>query len=294
MWQDILQILAIIGIILLVLVALAVLLIGLVFFVPIRYRVEADVDTQDKHYLIKGKASWLLNILTVTGGYPEPSGLTVRLFGYPIKKIDFNATQDEQDEDSSEKTQSEGSQSEENQKQINDSEESLILDSNEPSTIEEIPINENAKQKSKTLSEWYQKIVCTIKKLCDKIKEIWNTIQYYKNVLDEKQTRLFIDRSKKRLGKLLKAFSPKRIKGSLKVGTGSPDTTGYLVAIYGMMVPYLDKEFSLDPDFESAVCCGKITAKGRIYLWTVLTVFVGFTSDKYLSILLKKLKREEQ
>lgn len=302
MWQIFLQILAVIGIVLLVLLGLVFFLACLILFIPVRYRLDGEIDTKEKKYLGTGKATWLLGILTVKGGYPQPGNIVIKILGYPFKTISFDPEEESEDMQGAEdvpltfETQSE---SEKEEKSFHADGTNEILQTDDIQTESKARQSDeikqaDVKQDAPVSSKWYHKIVNTIQKNYDKIKEIWNTIQYYKDVLDEKQTRLFIDRSKKRLVKLLKAIAPKRLKGLLRVGTGSPDTTGYLLGVYGMMVPYLDKHFALEPDFEEAVCSGKVAAVGRIYLWTVLSVILSFTTDKQLSILLKKLKREEQ
>ena len=296
MWQILLQILAIIGIIVLILVGILILLIGLVLFAPIRYRVEGEIDTTTKTYLGSGKATWLLHIISVTGGYPKPGTITIKIFGYPYKIIPLGMSEDTEKEDVTETKTSDENITEENTTDENASAKSKdevnTADNNNEQIKEKEPVADTREKSSS--EKWYNKIIYTIRKLCDKIKEIWNTIQYYKDILDDKQTRLFMERSKKRIFKLLKAITPRHLQGQLQIGTGSPDTTGYLMAIYGMLVPYLDKQFTIQPDFETAVCVGKITAKGRIFLWTALIVVIGFATDKHLSVLQRKLKREEQ
>ncbi|MBQ7358757.1 MAG: hypothetical protein IJW63_01525 [Lachnospiraceae bacterium] len=309
MWQIILQILAIIGIILLTIIGLILVVALLVLFVPIRYKALLDVDTACKKYSGEGKASWLLKLLTLHVTYPEPAKLTVRVLGIIVKEIDFNKTEEMEEIPSSKEPTAESTE----QVKIND--EIEVKEDKEKAkeklevkevVKEEVKVKEKVEEKveekedikERSIEEpkqkWYEKILYTIKNLCVKIKEIWNNIEYYKDLLNKKANRQFFERSKKRIFKLLKGIAPKRCKGQLRVGTGSPDTTGYLLAIYGMFVPYLDKDFYLEPDFEEAICQGKLLIKGRIYLITVLVCILGFVFDKQLFVLLKELKREEQ
>ena len=308
MWQVILQILSIIGIILLVLLLALILLLCFVLFIPIRYKVKGNVDTEQKKYSGKGQASWFFHILSVYAAYPETPNILVKIFGYPIKRIDFSAEETDQTGEPTEEKEAEevrdeeelDSSEKENKRDNISSQESKdeILNQEENSKESLVDRQEACKTKDKvkvkTQEKWYQKILYTIKDLCDKIKEVWNNIQYYKDVLGERQNRLFFERSKKRIYKLMKAIAPKRIKGHLVVGTGSPDTTGYVLGIYGMIYPFLDKNFNLEPDFETDVCKGEIEMKGRIYLSTVVLVVLQFVTDKQLPVLLKKLKREER
>lgn len=306
MWQIILQILAIIGIILLIFIGLILVVALLVLFVPIRYKALLDVDTALKEYSGEGKASWLLKLLTLHVTYPEPAKLTVRVFGIKVKEIDFNKSEETEEIPSSNEPTAESTEQVEINDKIEVEEDKEKVKVKEKLEVkeavkEEVKVEEKVKKediKESSIEEpkqkWYEKILYTIKNLCVKIKEIWNNIEYYKDLLNKKANRQFFDRSKKRILKLLKGIAPKRCKGQLRVGTGSPDTTGYLLAVYGMLVPYLDKEFYLEPDFEEAVCQGQLMLRGRIYLITVFICILGFVFDKQLFVLLKDLKREEQ
>ena len=190
MWQDILQILAIIGIVLLAVAMLVLLFACLILFVPIRYCIEADVDTETKHYLGKGKATWLLHILTVKASYPTPATVVVKLFGIPIKTISLNKT--EESEESSDDTIKTAEAEESEEINVNTDETSVKPKATDESLPKrEIKAEESSKtnrckvKKTDNKQKWYQKIICTIRNLCAKIKEIWDTIQYYKEVLDE-------------------------------------------------------------------------------------------------------------
>jgi len=310
MWQTILQILAIIGIIVLVLAGILILLTCLVLFAPVRYRLKGEIDTTTKEYSGSGKATWLFHIFSATIEYPEPGTVKIKFFGYPIKVISLGETEESQEpqepadiKDTKDTVDDaageEISRAEQGSTSVKESTECAPKESFPDKELsfdkEENEKNEKNEKNGKSIFvRWYDKIVYTITALCDKIKKIWNTIRYYKDILEDKQTSLFWDRSKRRIFRLLKAIRPRRICGNLRVGTGSPDTTGYLLAVYGMLVPYIDKRFTLEPDFEEAVCVGNLTAKGRIFLWTVLVVILGFATDKYIPVLQKKLKREEQ
>lgn len=295
MWQIILQILSIIGIFVLVLLVLLFLVIGFVLFVPLRYKVRAIIDTDKGQYSGEGKITWLLHALSVYVSYPEPGTITIRVLGYPfrvieLKKSDLNveSSRDIQNEKKDESLlDNTGETSLDNRDESSDDLPEQQDKSAKHQEVEDDFVKEEPKKK------WYEKILYTTKNLYDKIKKIWNNIKYYNELLDAKENRLFFARSKKRLAKLLKAIAPKRLKGQLIVGTGAPDTTGYLLAFYGMLVPYLDKDFYLEPDFEEAICQGQVEMTGRIFVITLLVFVLKFVTDKQLSVLLKKLKREE-
>ncbi|MBD5478818.1 MAG: hypothetical protein HDR14_05940 [Lachnospiraceae bacterium] len=145
-----------------------------------------------------------------------------------------------------------------------------------------------------------KKIIYTIQKFCDKIKHIKDTIKeiaenisYYKEVITQTENEKLYGRVKDRIFKVLKSIRPRVLRASLHVGTGSPDTTGYLCALYGMLLPVLGNNVILDADFEEAVWEGEFFLKGRITVFTLLRHAVGLLLDKQLRVFVKQLKREE-
>ncbi len=88
MFHVILVILKVIGIILGGLLALFLLLLGIVLFVPVRYRIRA---TKYETIQVKAKASWLCHIIDVRFRFyqeEETYSYCIRIFGYPF--IDSN------------------------------------------------------------------------------------------------------------------------------------------------------------------------------------------------------------
>lgn len=73
-----------IGIALLILLALLLLLLLVILFVPIRY--QAKVTCYDKQLTVRGKVSYLLQLLRVTGGYTtgQPVDYSVKLLWFTL------------------------------------------------------------------------------------------------------------------------------------------------------------------------------------------------------------------
>ncbi len=158
---------------------------------------------------------------------------------------------------------------------------------------------EEAEKEKLTFRDKIKKILYTIKTFCDKIKHIKDTIKgiadniaYYKKVITQTENKKLYGRVKDRIFKVLKSIRPRVLKASLHIGTGSPDTTGYLCALYGMLLPILGNNVILDADFEEAVWEGTFFLKGRITVFTLLRHAAGLLLDKQLRILIKQLKKE--
>lgn len=308
MLHVILQILCIIGIVLLCLLGLLLLLILLVLFVPIRYRLIGHKEGEI--FDITAKVTYLLHLVSVRFEYPEPGSLVIRVFGIRIfDSARQKESKTEQDKDNikiPENNNEDKSAIEkphvENEHDGNKHDEKSENE-NGHEDLQEIS-TENVKEKKsliERINEFFEKIQYTIRSICDKIKstlqkaeELKETVDYYKNSLTKKENRKFYDRAKKRLFKVLKSIRPRVLKCDLHIGTGSPDTTGYLCAAYGMLSPILGNNVRITPDFEEAIWEGRIYIKGRITIFTILRHALGIILDRQLKIFIKELKREEK
>lgn len=143
------------------------------------------------------------------------------------------------------------------------------------------------------LYEKIRNILCKIKAICDKIKDVVNNIQYYLELLRADETKALFKRSMSRLLKVLKSIRPRKLETELVIGTGSPDTTGYVMALAGMMYPYFGRHVNIEPDFEKTIFEGKIFVKGRVTVFVLLWQALKIYRDKDLHTFLGKLKRED-
>ncbi|MED9902980.1 MAG: hypothetical protein UFG06_02220 [Lachnospiraceae bacterium] len=320
MLHVILQILAVIGIILLCILGLLLLLILLVLFVPVRYRVSGVKDGDVISLAVK--VTYLLHILSVRYDYKEPGNIIVKLFG--IRIFDSGKQADESREE--QKETSTGQQTAEEAakqsgKQTETAEQSgktAEEATGQPSpTAAEFGPNEKTKdaagQDADRLKEEaasgvqaeetqgkFQKIKYTIRNICDKIKNIVQklksiaeNISYYRDVLTDIENERLLKRVKLRVFKVLKSIRPRVLKADLLIGTGSPDTTGYLCALYGMLLPVFGNNVNITADFEKAVWEGSVYAKGKITVFTILLQAGKIFFDKQLRIFIRQLKREE-
>ena len=134
----------------------------------------------------------------------------------------------------------------------------------------------------------FRKIKYTIHGIYDKIKEIWNNISYYLELLQEEETRQLFSRVRLRTGKIMKSVWPGHIRADILFGTGSPDTTGYLYGAYCMLSPMLRADICVTPDFEEAVLRAEFDISGHIAVWVLAVNAGGIALDKRLWRLIKK------
>ncbi len=135
-----------------------------------------------------------------------------------------------------------------------------------------------------------KKIKYTICSIYDKIKNIWENISYYTELLQEEETKQLFSHVIFRLGKIGRSIRPRRIRGQILFGTGSPDTTGYAYGVYGMLSPSLGRRLLVTPDFTRAVLEGDIYISGHITVFTILWNGLRVLLDKNLRKFIKKMK----
>ena len=99
---------------------------------------------------------------------------------------------------------------------------------------------------------------------------------------------------KLRLGKIWKSIRPRHIRADILFGTGAPDTTGYLLGVYGMLSPSLGPKVNVTPDFTQAILQGEAEVSGHVTTFGLAVNGLKLLLDKRLHLFLKKLKRNDK
>jgi len=306
MLAIILKILGILGIILLILLAVVLL----ILFFPIGYCVNGVKNTRTT--AVKIKVRWLFGLLRCGGVYPEPGRFIVKVLWFtlydsnavPVKK-EGKVKKTKQKKSRGEQTETEGNAAK-NQDHADGNVAGDKQDGTNPmeDVKETDPLqNEDAaspkeeKAEEKNAGTWkdklfakYEKIKYTIKKIYDKIKHILEEISFYKKLLQDEQTKLLFSHACKRIGKVLRHIRPRKLKVDVTFGASSPDTTGYIFAVYGMLSPKLGKDVCITPDFTGQILEGTLYAKGHITIFTILVNVCALILDKKLKLLDRRIK----
>ena len=306
--QIVLWILSFIGITLLVVLGLILIVLLFVLFVPIRYSGEFQKNAEVMKLQIK--ANWLLHLVRVRAEYEKE--FLVRAFVLFFKVYDSSKPPKEKkvkEKRSKEKHVKEKKLEQENIPEAKDEvkKETLQGAISDPTPEQEVNETEEIKESEDVnqtdvkekkpffvrMKEKIENIICKIKSICDKIKDVVQNIQYYLEILQEEETKALFGRCKTRIFKVLKSIRPRKLKVDAIIGTGSPDTTGYLMAIAGMLYPYFGSSVNIVPDFEKTIFEGQIFIKGRITVFVIVLQALKLLLDKELRNLLKRLKRED-
>ena len=308
MLNIILQILSVIGILLLVLLILALVLILLVLFFPITYKFQG---AKQEEISLKARANWLFGVLRVRYTYPQSGKLTVKLLWFTLyetaipggEKKDEAANEDSGDvtaghkqkgkKIAKESTQAVSEPTEKDELTTNPQTAENVLpetETNEQVAVTGMVDEEDADTGRNKILKKIEEIKYTIGNICDKIKEVWENIHYYAEVLQDEQTKQLFHHVCLRLGNILKSIRPRHLKADILYGTGSPDTTGYVYGGYGMLSAFLGPQFIVTPDFEQAVLKGELQFAGHITVWVLLINALKLLLDKKLHLFIKKIK----
>ncbi len=296
MLNIILNILSIIGMLLLIVLCIVLFLLILVLFYPITYRIFGVKNADD--IMARLKVNWLFGLFRVRFTYPDPGNITVKLLW--ITLYDSASPKKENAEadnppkaDSKKEAQPKDAiphSSPAAEKNIADTEAQTKEISHE--NTESAPENKTSLLERILLK--CEKIKYTILKIYAKIKHIVENITFYKDLLQDEETIGLLKHTGFRLGRIWKNIRPRKLKGHILFGTGSPDTTGYAFGVYGMISPQLGKHINITPDFTQAVLEGEVYAAGHITLFQVGMHTIILLLDKRLKQLIDKIKKHNK
>lgn len=143
------------------------------------------------------------------------------------------------------------------------------------------------------ICRFFQNIWYTIIGICDKIKKIWENIEYYLNVLQSDAFRQSFALCKNELGKVFSYIKPRKFQADLIIGMGEPASTAQILAYYGMLYPFIGNNVNIVPDFENKRMEGNVLIKGKIKLFTFLRAALHIYFNKDIKRLLKLFKKED-
>ncbi len=314
MLSVLLTILKVLGIIILILLGTILTVILLVLFVPVRYRIMVHRKTQEETPVsVKLKVTWLLHVVNAAFSYPEAAFVRVRIFCFTIFRSDKAKDRDTatgEDKEKEHKPQKPPSAKPLLQEPVSENgsgkPEENISDRkpevHEKQTENDMAQNVSGKKKAGILSKllefikklWsvIKNIKYTILKICDKIKHIVKNIQYYIKILQSDTFKRAWTVCSGQVFSLLKSISPRKIEGSLLIGTGDPASTGQVLAVYGMLYPLLGNHIDIVPDFEQQIVEGDLYVKGKITVFKALKTAWIVYFNKDLRRLIKLFKRE--
>ena len=134
-------------------------------------------------------------------------------------------------------------------------------------------------------------------RICDRIlkemERIRETAVYYRDLLTEDAVQETVRRIWEHVKGLVFHIKPRKLSADLTIGSEDPAVTGKVLAVHGMLYPWIGDEVRIEPDFEKRRLCGKFYAEGRIRSCVVLYHILCVVLDKKTWTLIRRLKKEE-
>ena len=270
-----LKILEITGIVLLILLGIILLVFLTVLFSPISYRADAARSGNDLRADIR--VHWIWGLIRGRFTYPQPGVFTLKLLWLQLFPApDKNVSQ----------------KGKKNKKKSNNTKESKNTkdpeDNESGSGKAQLTEAEETETSSKTSHSSKDNFTTQDHK---SFRDRWDCLQEYKEILLCEDSRELMHHIFFRLSKILKSIRPRQLRVNLIYGTGSPDTTGYLYGLYGILLCQLGRNVYVTPDFEQRRLDGSFYAKGHTILFLLLLHGISIALDKRLKQLIQKLKR---
>lgn len=142
------------------------------------------------------------------------------------------------------------------------------------------------------IKDLFQNIQYTIRNFCDKIRSISEQIRYYRELIASDVFQQSFQLCKGELAYIFKKIKPQKMEADLIIGMDDPAVTGEILAIYGMLYPFIGEHVNVAGDFEQNRIEGHVFIKGRIRAVTFVRTAIRIYFNKDIRKLIKLLKKE--
>lgn len=310
MIHILLIILKIIGIILLSVLGLAVLLILTVLFVPVRYRVDADVHSRFNGKLLM---SWLGRIARLEAVY-DKDGLR-----YIFRFLWFTLITSEEDEETGtshekahrkpKKNRNKKNKHKQNDRNVNAGPTEPEIKAAEPeeefkekTEVKAADEPDGRLHRIRRMSEKLKAIPAGIKRIAANASEFrdkaGDKLERLDEIIHDEANREFVRFMKKELGGLFTHIAPVRYNINIRFGADSPDITGKVTGAAAVTMAFFIKgstghskknSFEYIPVFTDRVFEADVFMKGRIMPGRVLlTAWRVYRNERFGQLVLKR------
>lgn len=317
MWSVVLKILSILGIILLILLGILLAIVLLVLFMPVVYRASGSAHAGEHGFrfrfrwlfgLVRGeftypegralriKALWLTlydsgakrrdardsGAATESGKEPEPAGKTKAAESPTDSGGNVEAAESPTDSNGKVET-AEFSQSSAENAGMAGSPQNSEERAEPPKPPQEQPEGQEKKPKESVIKE----------SLFTKLSGLKEKLQPYLAIVRDEDNQALVGHALGRLGRILKSIRPRVLRLEALIGTGEPDTTGYVYGAVWAVMPFLGRKcrIAITPDFERQILEGEVFLRGHVMAVVLLYHAVRVILDKRLSQLMDQLKK---
>lgn len=134
----------------------------------------------------------------------------------------------------------------------------------------------------------------TIRNIALKIREVYDKIDWWKELIQHPRVKAGIAHIKKEAKLLLRHVLPRKTEGYVTFGSEDPSVMGAVLAVLGMTMPLHKNCVEIRPVFESRnLLEGKVKIKGRIYGIIPLVILIRLYFDKNIKYIISRWKNKE-
>ena len=132
----------------------------------------------------------------------------------------------------------------------------------------------------KRLAAAWRKLQGSLQNIRGTAKRLYRQFIHYKAIWDREETRQAFHLASAQLCRTLRHVLPRRINVRAAVGTGDPASTGQVLAVQGILYPWLGDKVQIVPDFEEKRFEGEFHLKGQLRAGVVGFYALRLTLDK--------------
>lgn len=302
MWQ-IVGILKIIGCCLAFLVCVLLLFLFLFLFVPLRYRLEGhfypgDTEPQENRYFLHVSFSWLFHLIRGGISLPGEGSFTIRVAFWTLLprkdrqlrtgrrrgRKEEKQTADQKDaeafaDDHAEREEAEQREGKE-ERRTDAMEESLEEENSDDS------LKHNLYERIRFFSvfgarvwEFLKKPYQVLKRIQYTIYSMYVRISMVKALLESDAFASAFRLALRKMGGVIRSLLPKSGKAELTIGLDNPADTASVLALYGILSPFLPRGVKVFANFEEPILTGDFRLHGRITCFCILRCGLALWMD---------------
>lgn len=295
---------------------LLLLIIGVVLFVPIRYKVIGSKNTE---LYVNANVSWLCRIVYFKCEVKENKPVySLRIFGYlvlsdkPKKNRNKKVRKKKLQHGRSNTARPVGDKEDKSEKK--NGERLKVAKTNvgqaEKTKKETVSVHKDMSEETSYESKEKTKVVSGVKKkglfgtlrskiegIKQKIRDILTLLKgifrkagLVKGFLMKKENRPGFAKIIRAVKRLFKYIHPKKLNLKVHFGTGDPCSTGQALGAICLIYPQILNTVQVIPHFEEKILDADLYAKGRIRIFTLLVIAIQLVIDKEFRYVVKEFK----
>lgn len=265
------KILSILGIIVLILLAVLLTTVLLVLFLPVAYRGEGSANQGE--YQMRFRFRWLLGLVRGRFTYDGSGELKIKALWLTLY-------------DSGGKRQEKGKENSEKETETpvgSETVSSAESEGNADSADQGAPSQERQSGEQTSAAR---------ESSSDRLSGLKEKLQAALAIVLDEDNQALTGYALNRLGRILRSIRPRSLHLEALIGTGQPDTTGYLYGAFWALRPFVSRRshIVITPDFERQILEGEASFRGRVMAVVLLHHIVRVILDKRLRRLLDLLQ----